>query len=79
MDFHSRKEPIWKESRKGSFSSAVSGLSISNSHKTRKSQGKVKVTVWGNFNQKWLRDFHKAHTKEGSIHVKEKKKRGKLF
>lgn len=38
--------------------------------KTTKIQGKIKTIVFGKFNQKWLFDFHKAHTKEGSICMK---------
>ena len=36
------KEPLGKESRKGSLSSGIAGLKVSDSLKTRKNQGKLK-------------------------------------
>lgn len=59
------------------FFSAIPGFRICEIDKARKIQGKIKSTVFGKLNQKWLFDFHKAHTKEGSVHMKKKEERKK--
>lgn len=60
----------WKEYKSFFLFSAISGFRAFEIDKTTKIQGKIKTIVFGNFYQKWLFDFHKAHMKEGSICMK---------
>lgn len=50
MDFHFSKEPTREERLEGReivFFNVISGFSVSEIHKTRKIQGKIKATILG--------------------------------